>query len=197
MTKTVRDNDPNKMNINQLYALFRLHFIPERNKFHSRADFFGITREPNETAEDVWTRILQTEKNCEFDKVPPVELIASNLLSLIGRSTGNYEIKKKIRKSDMTIETITDLIHQYKYDRLNDSNNSNDGRDVKHVQERPQKRKWQEKPSYEKNKRSPEYHKKNIKITGADNVEHQTRQDSIYVPPNPLVECRNCKKREQ
>ena len=29
MTKTVRDNDPNKMNINQLYALFRLHFIPK------------------------------------------------------------------------------------------------------------------------------------------------------------------------
>ena len=47
MTKTVRDNDPNKMNINQLYILFRLHFIPERNKFYSRADFFGITREPN------------------------------------------------------------------------------------------------------------------------------------------------------
>ena len=67
MAKTVRDNDPNKMNIIQLYALFRLHFIPERNNFHSRADFFGITREPNESAEDVWTRILQTEKNCEFD----------------------------------------------------------------------------------------------------------------------------------
>ena len=45
MTRTVRDNDPNKMDINQLYSLFRLHFIPERNKFHSRADFFGITRE--------------------------------------------------------------------------------------------------------------------------------------------------------
>ena len=39
----------------------------------------------------------------------------------------------------MTIETITDLIHEYMYDRLNDSNNSNDGRNVKHVQERPQK----------------------------------------------------------
>ena len=62
MTKTVRDSDPNKMNINQLYALFRLHFIPKRNKFHSRADFFGITREPNETAGNVWTRILDREK---------------------------------------------------------------------------------------------------------------------------------------
>ena len=88
MTKTIGDNDPNKMIINQLYALFRLHFIPERTKFHSRADFFGITREPNETAEDVWTRILQTETNCEFDKVTPAKLIASKFLSLIGRSTG-------------------------------------------------------------------------------------------------------------
>ena len=85
MTKTVRDNDPNKMNINQLYSLFRLHFIPERNKFHSRADFFEIVREPSETG--VWTRILQTEKNCEIDNVTPAELIASKFLSLIGRST--------------------------------------------------------------------------------------------------------------
>ena len=39
--------------------------------------------------------------------------------------------KEKIRKSNMTIETITDLIHEYMYDRINDSNNSNDGRNVK------------------------------------------------------------------
>ena len=91
MTRTVRDNDPNKMDINQLYSLFRLHFIPERNKFHSRADFFGITREKHETAEDVWTRILQVEKNCEFENVTPAELIASKFLSVIGRLTGDYE----------------------------------------------------------------------------------------------------------
>ena len=159
MTKTVRDNGPNKMNINQLYALFRLHFKPERKIFHSRADFFGITREPNETAEDVWTRILQTEKNCEVDQVTPVELIASMFLSLIGRSTRDYELKKKIRKSNMTYETITDLIHEYMYDRLNNLNNSNDERDVKHIPERSQKRKWPEKSSYERNKRRPDYHK--------------------------------------
>ena len=186
MTKTVRDNDPNKMNINQLYALFRLHFIPERNEFHSRADFFGITREPNESAEDVWTRILQTEKNCEFDKVNPAELIASKFLSVIGRSTGDYELKKKIRKSDTTIETKTDLIHENMYDRLIDSSNSNYGRDIKHVQERPQKRKWHEKTSYDKNKRSRSTTKKGTNITDAVNVERQTGQDNTYVPPRPL-----------
>ena len=45
MTRTVRDNDPKKMDINQIYSLVKLHFIPERIKFHSRADFFGISRE--------------------------------------------------------------------------------------------------------------------------------------------------------
>ena len=187
MTKTVRDNDPNKMNINQLCILFRLHFIPERNKFHSRADFFGITREPNETAEDVWTRILQTEKNCEFDNVTPAELIASKFLSLIGRSTGDYELKKKIRKSNMTIETITDLIHEYMYDRLNDSNNSNDGRNIKHVQERPEKRKWSEKTSYDKNKNDRSIKNQDTKITGADNAEHLTGPDNTYAQPNRYI----------
>ena len=113
MTRTVRDNDPNRMDINQLYSLFWLHFIPDGNKFHSKADFFGITREKHESAEDVWTRILQVEKNCEFENVTPAELIASKFLSVIGRSTGDYELKKKIRKSDMTIETITALIHEH------------------------------------------------------------------------------------
>ena len=68
-----------------------------------------------------------------------------------------------IRKSDMTIETITNVIHYYMYDQLNDSNISNDGRDVKHVQEWPQKRKWSEKSSYERNKRRPDYHKERYK----------------------------------
>ena len=99
-----------------------------------------------------------------------------------------------IRKSDMTIETIADLIHEYMYDRLNDSNNSNDGRDVKHVQERPQKRKWQEKTSYEKNKRTPVCHKERYKDNrcGQCGTPNWTRQ---HICPAKSVDCRNCEKR--
>ena len=35
MRRTVRDNDPNRMDNNQEYSLFKLHFFPERNKFYS------------------------------------------------------------------------------------------------------------------------------------------------------------------
>ena len=78
ITRTVRDNDSNKMYSNQLYSLLQLHFTREPNKFYSGADFFGITLEGNETAEDVWTRILQVQKSYEFANVTPAEIIASN-----------------------------------------------------------------------------------------------------------------------
>ena len=194
MTRTVGDNDPNRMDINQLYSLFRLHFIPERNKFHSRADFFGITTEKHESAEDVWTRILQVEKNCEFENGTPAELIASKFLSVIGRSTGDYELKQKIRKSDMTIETITALIHEHMYDRLNDSNNSNDGKEMKHVQERPYKRKGTEKTDADKMKKTPEYQKQKPKDNGCGQcgAPNWSRQ---HICPAKSAECRKCKRR--
>ena len=94
------------------------------------------------TAEDLWTRTLPVEKNCELKNVTP----ASKFLPVVGRSTGDYELKKKIRKSDRSVETITALINQRMYDRLNDSNYSKDGLIwIKHVQKRPCKPKWTEK----------------------------------------------------
>ena len=110
ITKTVREREPSALPLYKLYTLFRLHFTPERNVQHSRADFFDLKRETNETTADVWKKILDVEKNCEFETITAAELIASKLVSLIRKSTGGYELKK-IRKSDMFIEAITEAIH--------------------------------------------------------------------------------------
>ena len=90
-----------------------------------------------------------------------------NFFSLIGRTAGDYE-PKKIRKSNMTFETITDIIHEYLYDRLNNSNNSNNGRDIKYVHGRTQKRKSSEKPGYNKNKEDRSIKERNTKTMVAD-----------------------------
>ena len=121
MTKTVRERELSALPLHKLYSLFRLHFTPERNLQHSRADFFDLERESNETAADVWKRILKVEKNCEFQTITAAELLASKLLSLVGKSTGDYELKKKIRKSDMSVEAITEAIHEYMYQKTNES----------------------------------------------------------------------------
>ena len=68
MTKTVKEREPNSLPLYRLYALFRLHFIPERNKHHSRADFFNLKREPGESAAETWKRILEIEKTANLKK---------------------------------------------------------------------------------------------------------------------------------
>ena len=83
MTKTVREREINSLPLYQLYTLFRLHFIPERNKHHSRADFFNLKREPGESDAETWKRILEIEKNCEFEEISAAELLASKFLSVL------------------------------------------------------------------------------------------------------------------
>ena len=192
MTRTVRDNDTNRKDENQLYTLFRQHFIPNRNNFHSRADLFGITREKSERAEDVWTQILQVEKKWEFENVTPAELIASNFLSLI-YGLADYKLKR-IRKSDTTIETITDLIHKYMYDRITESNYSNDGKEIQHIQERQYKRKWSDKSSYERARKKSDSQKPKYKDNRCGQC-GSPNWSRMHICTAKYAECRNCKRR--
>ena len=50
MTKTDREKEPSSLPLHKLYTLFRLHFTPERNVHHSRAQFFDLKQEDGETA---------------------------------------------------------------------------------------------------------------------------------------------------
>ena len=47
--------------------------------------------------------------------------MASKFFSVIGKSTGDYDLKKKSRKSDMSVEAITEALHEHMYEKLNDS----------------------------------------------------------------------------
>ena len=138
MTKTVREREPSSLPLHKLYTLFRLHYTPERNVQHSRSDFFDLRRNNGESAADVWKRILEIEKNCEFENIIAAEFLASKFLSLIGKSAGDHELKKKIRKSDMSVEAITDAIHEYMYEKLNDSPETDEEKKIRHVEEKIQ-----------------------------------------------------------
>ena len=121
ITKTVRKREPSSLQLHKLYTLFRQHFTPERSVHHSRPDFFDLKRQNGETAADVWKRILEVEKDCEFKTMTAAKLLASKFPSLIGKSIGDYDLKKKIRKSDISVEAIPDAVHDYMYEKLNDS----------------------------------------------------------------------------
>ena len=91
-------------------------------------------------------------------------------------------------------ETIMDLIHVYMYDRVNESNNSNDGREIQHVQERQYKRKWSNKFSYERPRKKPNSQKPKYKDNrcGQCGPPNWPRMNNCSAKS---AECRNCKRR--
>ena len=66
-------------------------------------------------------QILEVEKNCAFETITAAEILAANFLSSSDKSTGDYDLKQKIRKSDMSVDAICEALHECMYKKLNDS----------------------------------------------------------------------------
>ena len=62
--------------------------------------------------------------------------MASKFLSVIGKSTGDYDLKKKIRKSDMSVEAITEGLYEHMYEKLNDSPGTEEEKKIRYLNKR-------------------------------------------------------------
>ena len=62
--------------------------------------------------------------------------MATKFLSVIGTSTGDYDLKKKSRKSDMSVEAITEALHEHMYEKLNDSPKTEDEKKIRYPNKR-------------------------------------------------------------
>ena len=52
---------------------------------------------------------------------------------MIGKSTGDYDLKKTIRKSDVSIEAITEALHEYMHEKLNDSPETEEEKKIRYL----------------------------------------------------------------
>ena len=66
------------VDLQELLKLFKKTFIPARNVFHSRAQFFNIKQEDNETLDEYWKRLVDIEGKCEFNRIPPIAIENAN-----------------------------------------------------------------------------------------------------------------------
>ena len=78
----------------------------------------------------------------------------------------------------MTIETITALIHEHMYDRLNESNKSNDGKEIKYVKVGHTRESEQTKPIKISRNGDRKIKDINKEITDANIVAYQSGQDN-------------------
>ena len=50
------------INLQELLKLFKKTFMPARDVFHSRAQFFNVKQEDGETLDDYWKRLVDIER---------------------------------------------------------------------------------------------------------------------------------------
>ena len=177
MLSRKRQKQSEKENRAHYHCINFTHFFDytsrQKGKYSTnRADFFDLKQEDGETAADVWKRILEIEKNCEFETKTAAELLASKSLSVIGKSNGDYDQKKKIRKSDMSVEAKTDAIIEYTYYKLNDSLETEEEKKIRYLNKRKIK------PIKER----PENRQNSKKLT-ATVAGHQTGHDNTNAHP--------------
>ena len=71
------------VDLSELLKLFKKTFIPARNVFHSRAQFFNIKQGENESLDEYWKRLVDIERKCEFNRITPKEIFTYKFAATI------------------------------------------------------------------------------------------------------------------
>ena len=83
ITKGEFNTDPDTITTDKLIQLFKEYYMPKRNTYHSRGDFFWTKQEENETQEEHWKKLITLEKNCEFKDIKQEDLLLSKFITSI------------------------------------------------------------------------------------------------------------------
>ena len=83
MTRAEYKTELDKIAIKDLIRLINEYFLPKRNMYHNRVDFFWTKETKTETPEDFWRRLIGNEKECKFETLTGEELRISKLMTVI------------------------------------------------------------------------------------------------------------------
>ena len=67
------DRELKDVKLLKLLKQFEETFLPTRNVFHIRAQFFYVKKEKAETMDDDWKRFVNIERECEFNQTLPLQ----------------------------------------------------------------------------------------------------------------------------
>ena len=155
-----------EVNLPELLTLFKKTFLPARNVFHSRAQFFNMKQEDNETLDEYWKRLVDIERKCDFGNITAEEIITYKFASTIK----DKKARDKFIRGPLKLQLVLDTIELDNYNR-------------KYRDKRP------------KSKKSPERFIKQLNIHRTDRsyqpaTETQNkfyRKEKIFKPGLPLL----------
>ena len=90
------------VNLPEFLTLFKKTFRRVRNVFHSRAQFFNMKQDDNETLDEYWKRLVDIERKFDFNNITAEEIIIQ-IRGHYQRQTSPRQIYK--RPTENTIGT--------------------------------------------------------------------------------------------
>ena len=119
ITRAEYKTEPDSIKKLDLIRIFIEFYMPKRNTYHNRGEFFWAKQTEDKTPEEFWRRLIEIEKECNFNTTSAEELLISKYMTAIT----DKKLRDKIMK-EKTLEMtkIIELIKQNTYGKKNKKN---------------------------------------------------------------------------
>ena len=119
ITRAEYKTEPDSIKIKDLIRLYTEHYLPKRNTYHNRGDFFWAKQSENETPEEFWRRPIEIEKECNFGTISAVELLISKYMTAI---TDKKLRDKLMKEKTLEMKKTIEMIKQTPFEKKNKKN---------------------------------------------------------------------------
>ena len=116
MTRAEYKTEPEKIAIKELIRLFNEYFLPKRNTYHNRGEFFWTKQTESETPEDFWRSLIEIEKECNFESITAEDLLISKFMTAI---TDKKLRDKLMKEKKLEMKKAIEMIKQNTYEKKN------------------------------------------------------------------------------
>ena len=119
ITRAECKTEPDSEKVKYLIRLFTEFYMPKRNTYHNRGDFFWAKQTEEETPEEFWRRPIEIEKECNFNTISAEELLISKYMTAITDTKLRFKIMKE---KTLEKKKVIELIKQNTYEKTNKKN---------------------------------------------------------------------------
>ena len=116
ITRAEYKTDPDSIKIKDLIRLFREYYLPKRNTYHNRGDFFWAKQTEEETPEDFWRRLIEIENEYNFNTITAEEVLISKYMTAI---TDKKLRDKLMKEKTLELKKTIELVKQNTYEKKN------------------------------------------------------------------------------
>ena len=101
------------ISLQELLKLFKKTFLPTRNVFHNREQFFNIKQENDETLDEYLEKLVDIERKCEFNGITTEEIITYKFAVTVN----DKKSRDKFIKGPLKLQLVLETIELYNYNR--------------------------------------------------------------------------------